>query len=54
MPVDIHISNTKILNEEKAKLLGAKLKVRLNFDFHVNILLTKANKKYHALARISN
>ena len=53
-PVDIHISNTKILNEERVKLLGVNLEGRLNFDFHVNKLLKKASKKYHALARVSN
>ena len=52
--VDIHISNTEILNEERAKLLGVNLEGRLNFDFHVNTLLKKASKKYHALARVCN
>ena len=37
-PVDIHISNTKIFNEEKVKLLGANFEGRLNFDFHMNIV----------------
>ena len=50
-PVDIHISNTEILNEEK---VGVNLEGRLNFDFHVNTLLRKASKKYHALARVCN
>ena len=40
-PVDIHISNTEILNEERVKLLGVNLEDRLNFDFHVNIVLKK-------------
>ena len=53
-PVDIHISNTEILNEERVKLLGVNLEGRLNFDFHVNTLLKKASKKYHALARVCN
>ena len=51
MPVDTHISNIEILNEEKVKLLGVKLDGRLNFDFHVN---TFASKNYHALARVCN
>ena len=51
-PLDIHISNTEILNEEKVKLLEANLEGRLNFDFHKNKLLKKASKKYHALARV--
>ena len=51
-PVDIHISNTEILNEERVKLVGVNLEGRLNFDFHGNTLLKKASKKYHALARV--
>ena len=39
---------------EKVKLLGVNLEGRLNFDYHVNTLLKKANKKYHALARLCN
>ena len=38
LPVDICITN----------------KGRLNFDYYVNTLLKKANKTYHALARVSN
>ena len=52
-PVDIHISNTEILNEERAKLLGVNLESRLNFDFHVNKILKKASKKYHVLQECS-
>ena len=53
-PVDVHISNTEILNEEIIKLLGVNLEGRLNFDFHMNTLLIKTSKKYHALARVCN
>ena len=53
-PVDIHIINTDILNEERVKLLGVNIEGRFNFDFHVNTLLKKASKKYHALARVCN
>ena len=49
-----HIFNTEILNEERVKLLGVNLEGRLNFDFHVNTLLKKGSKKYHALARVCN
>ena len=45
MPVDIHISNTENLNEERVELLGVNLEGRLNFDFHVNTLLKKAIEK---------
>ena len=54
IPVDTHISNTGILNEERVKLLGVNLEGRLNSDFHVNTLLQNASKKYHALARVCN
>ena len=42
------------MNEEIVKLFGVNLEGRLNFDFHVNGLLKKAIKKYHALARVCN
>ena len=51
-PVDIHIPNTEILNEEKLKLLGVNLEIRLSFDFYLNTLFEKGSKKYHALARL--
>ena len=51
MPVSINISNSQILNKEKAKLFEWNYEGRLNFEFHVNTLLNKANKKYHTLAR---
>ena len=54
MPVDIRIINTKFSNVERDKLLGVNFEGRLNFDYHVNTLLKKANKKYHALARLCN
>ena len=50
LPADIRITNTKISNVERVKLLGVNFEGRLNFDYHVNTLLKKANKKYHALA----
>ena len=51
---NIAISNTNVSSEQKVKLLGINLESRLNFDYHVNTLLIKANKKYHALARVCN
>ena len=51
---NIAISNTNVSSEQKVKLLGINLESRLNFDYHVNALLNKANKKYHALARVCN
>ena len=54
LPVAIRITNTNISNVERVKLLGMNFEGRLNFDYHVNTLLKKANKKYHALARLCN
>ena len=54
LPVDIRITNTKISNVERVKLLRVNIEGRLNFDYHVNTLLKKANKKYHTLARVCN
>ena len=41
---NIAISNTKVSSEQKVKLIGINLESRLNFDYHVNTLLNKANK----------
>ena len=54
LPVDIRITNTKISNAERVKLLGVNFEGRINFDYHVNTLLKKANKKCHARARVYN
>ena len=51
---NIAISNTNVLSEQKVKLLRINLESRLNFDYHVNTILNKANEKYHALARVCN
>ena len=53
-PLEKHISNTEILNEEKVKLFGVNLECRLNIDFQVNTLIRKARKKYQVLARVCN
>ena len=51
---NVTIFNTNVSSEQKVKLLGINLESRLNFDYHVNTLLNKANKKYHDLARVCN
>ena len=51
---NIVISNTNISSEQKIMLLRINLASRLNFDYHVNTLLNKANIKYHALERVCN
>ena len=48
------MTNTKISNVERVKLLGVNFEGRINFDYHMNTLSNKANKKYHALARVCN
>ena len=53
-PFDICITNTKISNEERVKLLWVNFEGRLNFGYHVNTLLKKASKKYQALVREFN
>ena len=52
MPDDIRI--TKISVVERVKLLAVNIEGRINFDYHVNALLKKANKKNHALAKVCN
>ena len=54
LPVDIRITNTKISSLARLKLLGVNFEGRLNFDYHLNTLLKKANKKYHNLSRTCN
>ena len=39
---------------ERVKLLGVNFEGRLNFDYQVNTLLKKANKKDDALVRVCN
>ena len=55
LPADnIRITNTKISNVERVKLLGGNIEGRLNFDYHVNTVLKMASKKYHTLTRVCN
>ena len=54
-PVNTHISNSKILDEETVKLLGVNLEGKHNFYFHVNTLLRKQVKcTTICIARVSN
>ena len=50
LPVDIRITNTKISNVDRVKLLGVNFEGRLNSYYHVNTLLKNANKKYHSVS----
>ena len=51
--VNIKIENFNITNSNCEKLLGIKFDNKLTFDNHVSELCKKANKKIHALARVT-
>ena len=42
-----------ITSQEKIRLLGIYIGNRLNFDYHISQLCKKADKKLHALTRVS-
>ena len=52
--MEIDVSNITVINEEKVQLLGIYTANRLNFDYDVNQLYQKAEKKFHALIRVFN
>ena len=52
-PVEFQIENTIISSVNKVKLQGVHIDDRLNFDYHVSQISKKANKKLHALSRVS-
>ena len=54
LPVDVRVTSTEISNVERVKLLGVNFEGRLNFAYHVDTLLEKANKKYHVFGRVCN
>ena len=43
-----------VWNGDRVKLLGINFKSRLNFDVHVDNLITEVREKCHALTRESN
>ena len=51
--LESQVSSCYVRNEDSVKLLGIHLNNDLNFDYHVNQLCKKANRKLHALARIA-
>ena len=53
-PFDIRITNTKVSNVERVKLLRLNFEGGLNFHYHVNIFSKKTNKKYQACVRVWN
>ena len=52
-PVEFQIKNTVISSVNRVKLQGVHIDDRLNFDYHVSQISKKANKKLHALSRVS-
>ena len=52
-PVEFQIKNTVISSVNRVKLQGVHIDDRLNFDYHVSQICKKANKKLHALSRVS-
>lgn len=41
------------MSENRVKLMGVQIKIRLNFVCHIEQLSEKASKKLHALSRIT-
>ena len=52
VPIDIQISDMKVTNESRVKLLDIHLDNSSNFDYHVSQLCKKASKKLHELTLI--
>ena len=50
--VTISIEDKEIKNSEYEKLLGIKVDTKLNFNKHLNDIISKANRKVNALSRI--
>ena len=52
VPIDIEISDIKVISESRVTILGIHADNRLNFDYHASQLCKKASKKLHVLDRI--
>ena len=52
--IGINVNNTIIKAEKSVKLLGVQIDNELKFNDHITNLCKNANKKLHALARISH
>ena len=50
--VTIRIRDTEIENSEYEKLLGIKVDGKLNFNEHLNDIISKASRKVNALSRV--
>ena len=50
--VTIRIGDTEVKNSEYKKLLGIKVDTKLNFNEHLNDIISKASRKVNALSRV--
>ena len=50
--VIINLGKKKIKNSEYEKLLGIKVDTKLNFNEHLNDIISKASRKVNALSRV--
>ena len=50
--VVINLGETEIKNSEYEKLLGIKVDTKLNFNEHLNDIISKASRKINALSRV--
>ena len=50
--VIIRIGHTENRNSDYEKLLGTKVDAKLNFNKHLNDIISKANNKINALSRV--
>ena len=50
--VTIRIRDTEVKNSEYEKLLGIKVDTKLNFNEHLNDIISKASRKVNVLSRV--
>ena len=50
--VTIRIGDTEVKKSEYEKLLGIKVDTKLNFNEHLNDIISKASRKVNALSRV--
>ena len=50
--ITIRIGDTEIKNSKYEKLLGIKVNTKLNFNEHLNDIISKTNPKVNTLSRV--
>ena len=50
--VTIRIGDMEIKNSEYENLLGIKVDIKLNFNEHLNDIISKASRKVNAMSRV--